>query len=71
MFLGWFDDDRKKRPEQKIAEGVERFKEKFGYMPSICLVNEADAGCVVDGIEVVVKPFIRKSHYWIGDEGGK
>lgn len=43
MFLGWYDPDRKKPARQKLAEAVERYVEKFGAAPALCLTNPIDA----------------------------
>jgi hypothetical protein len=42
MFLGWYDPDRKKPARQKLAEAIERYVEKFGAAPELCLTNPAD-----------------------------
>ena len=65
MFLGWFDDTRKKDPGEKIAEAVERYVSKYGERPTLCLVNEADI-TTFDGLEVKSAPFIRPNHFWVG-----
>ena len=43
MFLGWYDPDKKKPAHQKVAEGIERYVEKFGAAPITCLTNPIDA----------------------------
>jgi hypothetical protein len=43
MFLGWQDTDRKKSPERKVAEALERYREKFGEEPEAVLANLEDA----------------------------
>jgi hypothetical protein len=66
MFLGWFDDTRKKDPVEKIAEAIERFQAKYGEKPTLCLVNEADM-THLDGIEVKTAPYVRPNHFWVGN----
>jgi len=39
MFLGWQDTDRKKSPERKVSEALERYREKFGAEPEAVLAN--------------------------------
>ena len=70
MFLGWFDDTRKKDPGEKIAEAVQRYVAKYGEQPTMCLVNEADMA-TLDGLEVKSAPFIRPNHFWVGKEEPK
>lgn len=67
MFLGWFDDTRKKTPTEKIEEAVERYVAKFGKAPTLCLVNAADAVAYA-GLEVRVAPHISPNHFWVGEE---
>lgn len=43
MFLGWYDPDRKKPAQQKVAEAIERYVEKFGSEPELVLTSETDA----------------------------
>jgi hypothetical protein len=65
MFLGWFDDTRKKDPGEKIAEAVERYRAKYGEQPTLCLVNEADMTTLA-GLEVKTASYIRPNHFWVG-----
>ena len=65
MFLGWFDDEKKKSSAEKIEEAVERYVARFGEAPNICLVNAEDlATC--DGVEVKVADYVRPNHFWVG-----
>ncbi len=43
MFLGWYDPDKKYPARAKLAEAIERYVEKFGAQPEVCLTNVADA----------------------------
>jgi hypothetical protein len=65
MFLGWYDDTRKKDPREKIEEAVERYIAKFGSHPDLCLVNAADL-TQYDGVEVKAVDYIRPNHFWVG-----
>jgi hypothetical protein len=67
MYLGWFDDTRKKSPNEKIEEAVERYTAKFGKMPTLCLVNAVDA-TTYEGLEVRVAPFVSPNHFLVGEE---
>jgi len=69
MFLGWFDDTRKKVPHEKIEEAVERYIAKFGTHPNLCLLNAADA-TKFDGMEVKVVDYVRPNHFWVGRADG-
>ena len=65
MFLGWFDDTPKKSVSEKIAEAVERYKDKFGEAPNVCLVNASDAA-TYKGLEVRPVEYVRPNHFWVG-----
>jgi hypothetical protein len=65
MFLGWFDDTPKKSVAQKLAEAVERYVDKFGEAPNLCLVNSANL-TTYDGLEVRVADYVRPNHFWVG-----
>ncbi|HUP28165.1 MAG TPA: hypothetical protein VM409_06990 [Chloroflexia bacterium] len=65
MFLGWFDDTRKKSAREKIEEAVERYVARFGENPNICLVNVDDM-TAIDGMEVKVADYVRPNHFWVG-----
>jgi hypothetical protein len=65
MFLGWFDDTRKKDPHEKIEEAVERYVAKFGNQPDICLLNVVDL-TQYDGLEIKVVDYVRPNHFWVG-----
>jgi hypothetical protein len=65
MYLGWFDDDRKKATHTKIEEAFERYVSKFGGPPTYCLCNVADA-IDYEGLEVKAVQHVRPNHFWIG-----
>jgi hypothetical protein len=65
MYLGWFDDDRKKTTHAKIEEAFERYVSKFGDAPTHCLCNAADA-IDYDGLEIKVVQYVPRNHFWIG-----
>ena len=35
----WLDDDRTRSLEEKVSRAVEYYREKYGRMPELCLVN--------------------------------
>jgi hypothetical protein len=65
MYLAWFDANPKKPTAQKIAEAHERYVEKFGRKPRVCLVNPGD---VVPESPVELRPltYIGRHCFWIG-----
>lgn len=67
MYLAWFDADKKKPPQTKIAEAWARYVEKFGHEPIVCLVNVADA-CESALVEVRADRHIGRGCFWIGKD---
>ena len=65
MFMGWFDDTKKKDPKEKLEEAIQYYIAKFGTRPTLCLVNAEDA-TTYDGIEVKVVEYVRPNHFWVG-----
>ncbi|MEJ7652430.1 MAG: hypothetical protein WKH64_03275 [Chloroflexia bacterium] len=67
MFLMWFDDTKKKPVEEKILEGIERYVQRFGAAPDVCLVNPSEV-VQAQGIAVRATHYVRPNHYWFGVE---
>lgn len=67
MYLLWYDDTKKKPTEDKILEGVQRYVERFGQTPNVCLVNPSEV-ILSNGITVRPASYVRPNHYWIGVE---
>ena len=63
-YLGW-QDDSKRTVSEKIAAGKAAYHERFGYPPAVVLVNE-DEACAVEGMLVLVKPWMRKGNFFFG-----
>jgi len=66
-YLGWFDDNAKKTPDDKIAEAIAAYQARFQAAPNIVLVNAADA-VELEHISVRVESYIRRNNFWIGWE---
>jgi hypothetical protein len=49
--LLWFDDDIKRPLQQKILDGVERFRERMGYEPTQVQLNPAQAKALEDAAQ--------------------
>jgi hypothetical protein len=65
MFLGWFDDTPKKATPVKIDEAIDCYRERFGRVPNLCLVNEQDQ-ITHDEINVKVAKTVRPNNFWVG-----
>ena len=80
MFLGWYDPDRKKPARQKVAEGIERYVEKFGSEPELVLTSESDAAELLTPGKKTALPdltlpvrtvaYIPRWTFYIGSEDG-
>jgi hypothetical protein len=68
VFLGWYDPDRKKKSATKLAEAVERYVEKFGHQPAVCLTSFADAAELDGKAQMPVRgvTFIGRHTYYVG-----
>ena len=36
----WLDDDRTRSLDEKVSRAVDYYREKYGRMPDLCLVNK-------------------------------
>jgi hypothetical protein len=73
MFLGWQDTDRKKSPERKVIDALERYHEKFGMEPEAVLANVEDAPALeklaeTRRLQLRGVTFVPKSTYYVGIE---
>lgn len=66
MYVGYFDPNPHRPPAQKIAAACDAYRAHFpGEEPTQVLVNEHEA-CEIDGLEIVVKPYIRPHNFHAG-----
>lgn len=67
IYLGWYDDDTRKQTLTKIDEAIERYEQKFGATPNVCLVSEKE---VVEHNRVQVRAsrHVRPNNFMIGLE---
>jgi hypothetical protein len=70
MFLGWYDPDKRKSTATKVEEAVERYVEKFGSAPSLCLTSATDAGELTGKTDLPVRAvsYIGRYTYYVGVE---
>jgi hypothetical protein len=69
--LLWFDNDSKRSLEDKIAQAVARYVQKFGHEPNTCYVNpqmigEGEDARISKQVRVVPAHNILPHHFWIG-----
>ena len=65
MYLAWFDDSTKKKPQEKIAEAVSRYKEKFGRLPNVVLVHHEEVSEYPE-IDIRPSPYVGHNNFWVG-----
>ena len=53
--LLWFDDDIKRPLQQKILDGVERYRERMGYEPTQVQLNPAQAKALEEAMQAPIK----------------
>ena len=70
MFLGWYDPDKKRPATDKLADAIERYAEKFGSDPEICLTSAADAAELAGKTDLPVRAvtFISRHTFYVGVE---
>ena len=68
MYLAWYDDHPKKAVQYKITEAIDVYEDRFGERPNVVLVHESQVTDPVEGVSVVVRPYIRPHYFWVGFE---
>lgn len=68
----WFDGDDSREMHHRIERAVEYYRNKYGKIPNICMVNAATIEGTslepLDGVEVRPNPLILPEHFWLGVE---
>jgi hypothetical protein len=67
MYLGWYDADKKKTPEQKLIAAIERYEMKWGRKPQVALVNAADI-VELPGIAIRAAAHVPPSTFFVGED---
>jgi len=64
----WLDDDRNRTLDEKVSRAVEYYREKYGRMPNMCLVNKGMLAAEKQVGKVCVQPIanILPHHFWLG-----
>ena len=74
--LLWFDDDPGRTLAEKVVEAMERYRERFGVNPNLCLVHpdelsatsgkEKGAEKAPDGIRLQASKTVLPHHLLVG-----
>jgi len=66
----WYDDDKKRTLEEKIARAAEYYRVKYGVSPNRCFVHPTlvDDGklTIAGGVRLSANRTIIKDHFWLG-----
>jgi len=67
----WYDDDTKRKLDDKVARAVEYYRTKYGMPPTVCFVNPnvlAAEGApeVAAGVRLRPARTVLMHHFWIG-----
>jgi hypothetical protein len=66
--LLWLDDDKRRTFEEKVQRAAEHYREKYGRLPELCLVNSSmlEDAKSVGKIKVVPIHTVLPYHFWLG-----
>lgn len=66
----WYDDDAKRKFDEKVARAVEFYRAKYGVQPTECFVHPgmlaADQPPTAAGVRLRPNRTIIKNHFWLG-----
>ena len=67
--LLWYDDDPRRRLEDKVRDAAARYQQRFGIAPNVCYVNAQvleTAEVRVAGISLRRMAAVQPNYFWIG-----
>jgi hypothetical protein len=69
--LLWFDNDKARKLEDKVARAAAHYQRKFGQSPQLCYVNpttldNAGGNVRVGSVEVLTSRTVLPHHFWLG-----
>ena len=66
----WYDDDGKRKLDEKVARAAEFYRAKYGAQPTECYINPGALGegqpAVAAGVRLRPSRSIIKNHFWLG-----
>jgi len=66
----WYDDDGKRKLDEKVARAAEYYRSKYGAQPTECYVNPGALGegqpVMAAGVRLRPSRSIIKNHFWLG-----
>jgi hypothetical protein len=66
----WYDDDAKRRLDEKVARAVEFYRAKYGVQPTECYVHPGMLAegqpIMAAGVRLRPNRTVIKNHFWLG-----
>ncbi len=64
----WLDTDKKRTLEEKVQRATDYYRDKYGRLPELCLVNERLLDDEKKIGRVIVQPArsVLPGHFWLG-----
>jgi len=64
----WLDDDKNRTFDEKVRKAAAYYREKYGQVPDMCLVNSKMLAeeRQVDTVEVKPVQNVLINHFWVG-----
>ncbi len=71
----WYDDDAKRKLDEKVARAVEYYRAKYGVQPTECYVHPGMLAegqpKIAAGVRLRTSGTVIKNHLWLGvDDNG-
>ena len=64
----WLDDDKKRPFAEKVQRAADYYREKYGRLPELCLVNVQTLANEQQIGKIKVQPTrtVLRDHFWLG-----
>ena len=66
----WLDADKSRSFEEKVARAFDYYKDKYGRLPELCVVNTtmSQEKQEIGRVQIVPQKTIMPNHFWLGME---
>ena len=65
----WYDDDTKRKLDEKITRAAQYYQTKYGVAPTVCYLNPSmldEKTAVAGGVQLRSARTVLVNHFWIG-----
>jgi hypothetical protein len=65
----WYDDDTKRKLDEKVARAAQYYQTKYGVAPTICYLHPSmleDKTGAAGGVQLRSARTVLVNHFWIG-----